>query len=104
MPPQKVAEPGQYGGKASPKPTVHSFNNGRAEQLQKATVRTCCFCAPLSITILDCITLQNLKLIHTFGQKYGRRSDGGTGRHAGLKILWPAMAVRVRFPLRVRRG
>ena len=46
MPPQKVAEPGQYGGKASPKPTVHSFNNGRAEQLQKATVRTCCFCAP----------------------------------------------------------
>ncbi len=25
-------------------------------------------------------------------------SDGGIGRHAGLKILWPAMAVRVRFP------
>ena len=46
MPPQKVAEPGQYGGKASPKPTVHSFNNVRTEQLQKATVRTCCFCAP----------------------------------------------------------
>ena len=43
---QQVAEPGQYGGKASPKPTVHSFNNVRAEQLQKATVRTCCFCAP----------------------------------------------------------
>ena len=30
------------------------------------------------------------------------RSDGGIGRHAGLKILWPAMAVRVRFPFRVR--
>ena len=30
------------------------------------------------------------------------RSDGGIGRHAGLKILWPAMAVRVRFPLRVQ--
>lgn len=44
MPPQKVAEPGQYGGKASPKPTVHSFNNVRTEQLQKATVRTYCFC------------------------------------------------------------
>ena len=28
-------------------------------------------------------------------------SDGGIGRHAGLKILWPVMAVRVRFPLRV---
>ena len=23
---------------------------------------------------------------------------GGIGRHAGLKIPWPAMAVRVRFP------
>ena len=30
-------------------------------------------------------------------------SDGGIGRHAGLKILWPAMAVRVRFPLRTDR-
>ena len=40
MPPQKVAEPGQYVGEASPKPTVHSFNNVRTEQLQKATVRT----------------------------------------------------------------
>ena len=28
-------------------------------------------------------------------------SDGGIGRHAGLKILWPVLAVRVRFPLRV---
>ena len=31
-------------------------------------------------------------------------SDGGIGRHAGLKILWPVMAVRVRFPLRVLKG
>ncbi len=30
--------------------------------------------------------------------------DGGTGRHAGLKILWPEMAVRVRFPLRVLKA
>ena len=29
------------------------------------------------------------------------RPDGGIGRHAGLKILWPVMAVRVQFPLRV---
>lgn len=46
---QQVAESGQYGGKASPKPTVHNFNNVRTEQLQKATVRTCCFCAPPSV-------------------------------------------------------
>ena len=26
------------------------------------------------------------------------RLGGGIGRHAGLKIPWPAMAVRVRFP------
>ena len=26
---------------------------------------------------------------------------GGIGRHAGLKILWPVMAVRVQFPSRV---
>jgi hypothetical protein len=30
------------------------------------------------------------------------RPDGGIGRHAGLKILWPVMAVRVQFPLRVQ--
>lgn len=28
-------------------------------------------------------------------------SDGGIGRHAGLKILWAVMPVRVQFPLRV---
>ncbi len=27
--------------------------------------------------------------------------DGGIGRHEGLKILWPEMAVRVQVPLRV---
>lgn len=31
-------------------------------------------------------------------------SNGGIGRHAGLKILWPAMAVPVRSRLRVQRG
>ena len=28
---------------------------------------------------------------------------GGIGRHAGLKIPWPAMAVRVRFPSEAHR-
>ncbi len=32
------------------------------------------------------------------------RRDGETGRHAGLKILWPETAVRVRFPLPVRKA
>ncbi len=27
-------------------------------------------------------------------------SGGGIGRHAGLKILWAEMSVRVRFPSR----
>ena len=31
------------------------------------------------------------------------RSNGGIGRHEGLKILWPVMAVRVQVPLRVQR-
>ena len=31
-----------------------------------------------------------------------RRSNGGIGRHEGLKIPWPVMAVRVQVPLRVR--
>ena len=30
--------------------------------------------------------------------------DGGIGRHEGLKILWPVMAVRVQVPLAVLRG
>ena len=28
-------------------------------------------------------------------------SNGGIGRHEGLKILWPVMAVRVQVPLAV---
>ena len=31
-------------------------------------------------------------------------SDGGTGRHAGLKILFALKRVRVRFPLRVQKA
>ena len=30
--------------------------------------------------------------------------DGGIGRHEGLKILWPVMAVRVQVPLAVLKG
>ncbi|CEN41940.1 conserved hypothetical protein [Capnocytophaga cynodegmi] len=30
-------------------------------------------------------------------------SDGGIGRHAGLKIQWAAMPVRVQVPLRVQQ-
>ena len=30
------------------------------------------------------------------------RSNGGIGRHEGLKIPWPVMAVRVQVPLRVQ--
>ena len=30
-------------------------------------------------------------------------SNGGIGRHEGLKIPWPVMAVRVQVPLRVLR-
>ena len=35
----------------------------------------------------------------SFGERL--RPDGGIGRHAGLKILWPVMAVPVRSRLRV---
>ena len=33
-----------------------------------------------------------------FFKSLNRRPGGGTGRHAGLKILWAATPVRVRFP------
>ena len=33
--------------------------------------------------------------------KYQGRSNGGIGRHEGLKILWHLNAVRVQVPLRV---
>ena len=32
------------------------------------------------------------------------RFGGGIGRHAGLKIPWAAMPVRVRFPSEARKG
>ncbi len=32
---------------------------------------------------------------------YGTRPGGGIGRHAGLKILWQVIAVRVQLPSRV---
>ena len=31
-------------------------------------------------------------------------SDGGIGRHEGLKIPWAVMSVRVRFPFRVLKN
>ena len=34
----------------------------------------------------------------TFDIRCSTGPGGGTGRHAGLKILWPAMAVRVQLP------
>ena len=37
----------------------------------------------------------------TFAPEFGR--DGGIGRHEGLKILWPVMAVRVQVPLAVHK-
>ena len=44
-----------------------------------------------------------------FFKSFNRRLGGGTGRHAGLKILFAATRVRVRFPpgalsLRLREG
>ena len=32
------------------------------------------------------------------------RRDGGIGRHEGLKILWPVMAVWVQVPLAVQQN
>ncbi len=37
----------------------------------------------------------------TFAPEFSR--DGGIGRHEGLKILWPVMAVRVQVPLAVQK-
>ena len=41
----------------------------------------------------------NLKSITIFAVPFNG-SGGGIGRHAGLKIPWAAMPVRVRFPSR----
>lgn len=45
------------------------------------------------------ICLSILRMEKNFFIKRG--SDGGIGRHAGLKIPWAEMSVRVRFPFRV---
>ena len=37
-------------------------------------------------------------------QKRNARRGGGIGRHEGLKILWPVMAVRVQVPPAVPSG
>lgn len=41
------------------------------------------------------------RIFAIFARFYRKGPDGGIGRHAGLKIPWAAMSVRVRFPLRV---
>ena len=46
---------------------------------------------------------------YTIFQKFGLslqsvRSGGGIGRHAGLKIPWTEMSVRVRFPSGARES
>ena len=46
-----------------------------------------------------CESVGNLKTIVTFAVPF-IGSGGGIGRHAGLKIPWAAMPVRVRFPSR----
>ena len=41
---------------------------------------------------------------HYLRRFYATRRDGGIGRHEGLKILWPVMAVPVRPRLAVRKA
>ena len=61
-----------------------------ASEHESATVPTPGFCGS-QIMSYNCRCLPRGRL----------RPDGGIGRHAGLKILWPAMAVPVRSRLRV---
>jgi hypothetical protein len=61
-----------------------------ASEHESATVPTPGFCGSQIISYF-CRRLPRGRL----------RPDGGIGRHAGLKILWPAMAVPVRSRLRV---
>ena len=61
-----------------------------ASEHESATVPTPGFCGSQIISYF-CRCLPRGRL----------RPDGGIGRHAGLKILWPAMAVPVRSRLRV---
>ncbi len=79
--------------------SVSSRGAGRRSRLQvqipaseheSATVPTPGFCGSQIISYF-CRCLPRGRL----------RPDGGIGRHAGLKILWPAMAVPVRSRLRV---
>ncbi len=79
--------------------SVSSQGAGRRSRLQvqipaseheSATVPTPGFCGSQIISYF-CRRLPRGRL----------RPDGGIGRHAGLKILWPAMAVPVRSRLRV---
>ena len=49
--------------------------------------------------LFSCIYAKNVVLLHAISSR-----DGGIGRHEGLKILWPVMAVRVQVPLAVLRG
>ena len=44
----------------------------------------------------------NLAKVRVASSSLVFRSFGGIGRHEGLKIPWPVMAVRVQVPLRVR--
>ena len=46
--------------------------------------------------LFSCIYAKNVVLLHPISSR-----DGGIGRHEGLKILWPVMAVRVQVPLAV---
>ena len=43
--------------------------------------------------LFSCIYAKNVVLLHPISSR-----DGGIGRHEGLKILWPVMAVRVQVP------
>ena len=57
--------------------------------------------------MIDLLTLaenahEGWGLPSTKRRKLGSRSDGGIGRHAGLKILWAVMLVRVRLSLGVQ--
>ena len=47
----------------------------------------------------SCIYAKKVVLLHPISSR-----DGGIGRHEGLKILWPVMAVRVQVPLAVLKG
>ena len=44
----------------------------------------------------SCVYAKKAVLLHPILSR-----DGGIGRHEGLKILWPVMAVRVQVPLAV---